>query len=84
MKDECKGLIGKFFGHKFEHIFSVEQFIPMNIDVNNIFQLLGQVMFTNQIDLINSLKTKTSIYRFSICKRCGQTINKENNYEKTK
>lgn len=59
---ECTGIIGHYFGHKYEPRYDTK--------------LPGDVKFkSGTIAAIEALKD--SVYRGDVCKRCGDIVNNE-------
>jgi hypothetical protein len=63
---ECKGLLGKIFGHKYYANYSFGS--PMLIDVKRV----TEEGFIRMIEA-----TKPATYEGSICERCGHKITKD-------
>ena len=67
--DDCKGLFGKLFGHKFEEISDIKE-TATPIEAEN---LPSHIM----LELLKNSKMKSKTYLFSQCKRCGMKINEK-------
>ncbi len=63
--DECKGLSGALFGHKYEAVYDTTRTFPDHMAGVKIATLDGAEV----------IMSKTSTYVGSFCKRCGKTIN---------
>jgi hypothetical protein len=75
--NDCQGVFGSLFGHKFKVIFDEEaKFIGTNDEITTIMEanLFNE---DNKIHALKELNDITTTYIHSICTRCGQVIKKE-------
>lgn len=71
-KHPCSGLMGKFFGHKYEHIYD-EYKGPADSK-----GLKVTTYYENISDILEKTRETKRIYIRSICKRCGHVVKKLN------
>lgn len=79
MINDCCGLIGKIFGHKFEAIYE-EEFKDPGIFNNEVFEMLNEsktillaLDFNITLEILTT-KDQSSKYIQSVCTRCGKVV----------
>lgn len=69
MNNECSGLMGLWFGHKFEARYDEETTDPKDFPSN-----VNVPVWVNPAEIILANKDKTTTYVGDICVRCGTTV----------
>ena len=71
MKENCKGLFGKLFGHKYEARGNSTSSAPTVKRIGEGYSDANEI-----IGILEASKSKTFDYLFDICVRCGNRIEK--------
>lgn len=70
----CEGMMGMLFGHNFEEVFDVEhgepKFTPSSANVSDSLSY----NLCKFVPLIEASKSDKSRYVHSVCRRCGQIV----------
>lgn len=80
-KDNCKGILGRLFGHNFKTIYDTKSHLPTDNLLNSkkvLFDPVYGAILGNDAtnEALRNLRTNEKIYIKSVCSRCGKTINK--------
>lgn len=78
--NNCKGIFGWLFGHKFEGHYNSTSTVPGNLKIENGLSSLTMSGY-EQAALISELKNDTDTFVCCVCKRCGQTAGEEKGTE---
>jgi len=76
--NQCIGLCGRLFGHKFVGRYDTEETGPDPKVVSDLFSRRGiTVVLDNDVDVVRQLRSYNSVYKHSVCVRCGAVVEKE-------